>query len=60
MTILIKHYRDPKEESFTFISPGAAWTMYKHLLCTVVLDEPGIEYIALRNPDGEIISKCSF
>ncbi len=58
--IEVKHKHRPEAESITLFDSTAAWAVYKHLLCTVVYNEENLDYIALRNPEGEIVSKCSF
>lgn len=57
LKIEVKHKDWPEVESITLCD---GWSVYKHLLGIVAYSEIGLEYVALRNSKGEIISKCEF
>lgn len=60
LKIEVKHKDWPEVESITMCGTDSAWSVYRFLLSTMLYGEEGLEYIALRNVAGEIISKCSF
>lgn len=60
LKIEVKHKDWPEVESITMCGTDSAWSVYKHLLGIVAYSEIGLEYVALRNSKGEIISKCEF